>query len=210
MAGIFKAYDIRGICPSQLNEDLAYRIGAAAAEEMQAKNIVVGRDMRESGVGLAEALIRGITAAGVDVIDIGMCSTPMMNFAVGHWKCDGGVMVTASHNPSEYNGFKFCRADAVPMAYDTGISNIEKLSAADRREAPGEKGQVETREIGPDYRAHLMKFADGIKPLTVVIDTGNGVMGAFLPALFDKLPCELIKLYFEPDGTFPNHEANPL
>jgi phosphomannomutase len=210
MAGIFKAYDIRGTVPDQLNQDLAYKIGAAAAQVLEAKTVVVGRDMRPSGTDLAGALIRGLTDCGVKVVDIGMCSTPMLYFAVGHWKSDGGVMVTASHNPAEYNGFKFCKADAVPMAYDTGLDRIEKLVAGEASTTPGEKGSVEERDVGADYRAHLSKFADGIAPLTVVIDAGNGVMGAFLPALFEKLPCEIIKLYFEPDGTFPNHEANPL
>lgn len=211
MAGVFKAYDIRGTYPEPLDEELAYKIGAAAVRVVGASTVVVGRDMRASGEVLGEALIRGITDAGANVIDIGMSSTPMLYFAVGHWKADGGVMVTASHNPSEYNGFKFCKADAVPMAYDTGLAEIEKLVASSTTtEAPGQKGNVETRDVGPEYRAHLLKFADDIKPLTVVIDAGNGVMGAFLPALFDKLSCEVIQLYFEPDGTFPNHEANPL
>jgi phosphomannomutase len=210
MAGIFKAYDIRGTYPDQLDEDLAYRIGVSAVRVLQADSIVVGWDMRTSSPSISEALIRGITDAGADAVRIGMACTPMLYFAVGHLKAGAGIMVTASHNPSEYNGFKFCREEAIPVAYDTGLSQIEKLVQKDQTDFPGEKGEVSDVDIGPDYRAHLLKFADGIKPLTVVIDAGNGVMGAFLPALFEKLPCEVIKLYFEPDGTFPNHEANPL
>ncbi|MHC4870459.1 MAG: phosphomannomutase/phosphoglucomutase [Planctomycetota bacterium] len=210
MAGIFKAYDIRGTYPDQLNDELAYKIGLAFVKVVAADTVVVGRDMRESGIAVADSLIRGITDAGADVIDIGMCATPMLYFAVGHWKSSAGIMVTASHNPAEYNGFKFCKADAVPVAYDTGLNEVEKLVGGAQLESSGQKGSVEEMDIGPDYRAHILKYADGIKPLTVVVDSGNGVMGAFLPALFDKLPVELIKMYFEPDGTFPNHEANPL
>ncbi|MFH0911216.1 MAG: phosphomannomutase/phosphoglucomutase [Planctomycetota bacterium] len=210
MAGIFKAYDIRGVYPETLNEETARRIGAAAALVLKARTVVVGRDMRVSSPAIVEALTEGFTNAGVDVIRIGLSSTPMLYFAVGHWKAGGGVMVTASHNPAQYNGFKFCRAEAVPVSYDTGLAEIEKRVSSGRMSSSKRKGSVEEQEIGPDYRAHLLKFADGIKPLTVAIDTGNGVMGAFLPPLLDKLPCEVIRLYFEPDGTFPHHEANPL
>lgn len=210
MAGIFKAYDIRGTYPDQLNDELAYKIGLAGVKVLGSKTVVIGRDMRQSGISISESLIRAITDAGADVIDIGMCATPMLYFAVGHWKADAGIMITASHNPAEYNGFKFCKADAVPVAYDTGLKEVEALVNGSQLETSGQKGSVEERDIGPDYRAHLLKFADDIKPLTVVVDAGNGVMGEFLPALFDKFPVELIKMYFEPDGTFPNHEANPL
>lgn len=210
MAGIFKAYDIRGTYPDQLNEDIAYKIGYAAVSVLQAETIVVGRDMRESGVELSKALIRGINDAGANVIDIGMASTPMVYFGVVHWKACAGVQVTASHNPAEYNGFKFCGKMAVPVSFDTGLDQVEKLVKGNLPQQPGKTGGVETREIEADYRAHLLKFADEIKPLTAVVDAGNGVMGAFLPALFEKLPVDLIPLFFEPDGTFPNHEANPL
>ncbi len=208
--GVFKAYDIRGTYPQQIDEELFTQIGLAAVAVLKAKTVVVGRDMRESGPALAAAMIKGLTMAGADVIDIGMASTPMLYYATAFWKADAGVQITASHNPAEYNGCKWCRADAVPVAYDTGLKEMEKLIAADRLPTGGKVGSVEERDIQADYCAHLLKFSEGIKPLTVVVDAGNGVMGAFLPQLFEKLPCELIPMYFEPDGTFPNHEANPL
>ncbi len=210
MAGVFKAYDIRGRVPDDLDAAMVRKIGAATVRVLEAQTMVAGRDMRESSPRLAEAFVQGVTEAGAQVINIGLCSTPMLYFAVGHWKAGGGAMITASHNPSEFNGLKFCRAGAVPVAYDTGLAQIERLVQTDLTEAPGRHAEIEDRDVGPAYRAQLLKFADKIKPLTVVVDAGNGVMGAFLPALFDKLPCELIRLYFEPDGAFPNHEANPL
>lgn len=207
---VFKAYDIRGTYPDQIDEDLFTKIGLAAVKVLAAQTVVVGRDMRESSVPLTQALLKGLTQAGANVIDIGMSSTPMLYFATAFWKADAGVMVTASHNPAVYNGCKFCREEAIPVAYDTGISAIEKMIAAGSLSMSDHVGSVEERNIGSDYRAHLLKFADAIKPQTVAVDAGNGVMGAFLPKLFEKLPCELIPLYFEPDGNFPNHEANPL
>jgi len=207
---IFKAYDVRGTYPDQVNEDLFAKIGLAAVKVLKAGTVVVGRDMRESGVSLGEALIKGLTQAGANVIDIGMASTPMLNFATAFYKAGAGIQITASHNPAEYNGCKFCREDAIPVAYSTGMSEMEKLIESGSLTPAAKTGKVETRDISSDYRAHLLKFASQIKPQTVVVDAGNGVMGAFLPQLFSKLPCELIQLYFEPDGSFPNHEANPL
>ncbi|MBN2713840.1 MAG: phosphomannomutase/phosphoglucomutase, partial [Planctomycetes bacterium] len=207
---VFKAYDIRGTYPDQIDEELFTKIGLAAVKVLNAKTVVVGRDMRESGVSLSQALIKGLTQAGANVIDIGMASTPMVYFATAFWKADAGVQVTASHNPAQYNGAKFCRQEAIPVAYDTGLSEVEKLVNSGSLTPGNEEGSVEQREIGSEYLAHLLKFADQIKPLTAVVDAGNGVMGAFLPKLFAKLPCELISMYFEPDGNFPNHEANPL
>jgi phosphomannomutase len=208
--GVFKAYDIRGTVPDQINEELFKKIGLAAVKVLNAKQVVVGRDMRESSTPLGKALIKGLTQGGADVIDIGMSSTPMLYFATAFCKADGGIQITASHNPAEYNGCKFCREDAIPVAYDTGLGEIEKLVESGTLTPGDEEGSVETRDVGSDYRAHLLKFAGQIKPQTVIVDAGNGVMGAFVPPLFAKLPCELIRLYFEPDGTFPNHEANPL
>jgi phosphomannomutase len=146
----------------------------------------------------------------VDVIDIGMASTPMLYFATAYFKADAGVQITASHNPAEYNGCKWCREDAIPVAYDTGLSEMEKIVAKGSFTPAAKQGSVRTAEVSTEYRANLLKYAGSIKPLTVVVDAGNGVMGAFLPALFEKLPCEVIPMYFEPDGTFPNHEANPI
>lgn len=208
--GVFKAYDVRGTYPDQINETLFENIGLAAPQALKCRTVVVGRDMRESGVSLSQAMIRGLTKAGAGVIDIGMASTPMLYFATAFFKADAGVQITASHNPAIYNGCKWCREDAIPVAYDTGLAEIEKLVARNSLVSAATSGTVESREIESEYRANLLKYVDGIKPLTVVIDAGNGVMGAFLPPLFAKLPCEVIPLYFEPDGNFPNHEANPI
>lgn len=208
---IFKAYDIRGIYPEQLNEKAFHKIGMVAAEVLQCKTVVVGCDMRVSSPVLKIALIKGLTNAGVNVIDIGMVSTPMLYFAVTHFKTDAGMEITASHNPAEYNGIKFCRADAIPVAYDTGLEAMEqRFLAVESLRSATVLGTTSRKEITKEYISQLLKYADKISPLTVVVDTGNGVMGEFLPALFDKLPCELIPLYFAPDGTFPHHEANPL
>lgn len=207
--GIFKAYDVRGTYPEQVNEQLFEAIGQAAPQVLKCRTAVIGRDMRESGASLSQAMIRGLVKAGVDVIDIGMVSTPMLYYATAYYKADAGVQITASHNPAIYNGCKWCREDAVPVAYDTGLADMEKLVSKNAFTPAGKAGTVRSEDIAPEYRANLLKYADGIKPLTVAVDAGNGVMGAFLPALFNKLPCEVIPLYFEPDGNFPNHEANP-
>lgn len=207
---IFKAYDIRGTYPDQVNEALFEGIGQAAPQVLKCRTAVVGRDMRETGVPLSQAMIRGLTKAGTDVIDIGMASTPMVYFATAYLKADAGVQITASHNPAAYNGCKWCREDAIPVAYDTGLAEIEKIVAKKAFSHADRAGSVKTEDIYSEYRANLLKYAAGIKPLTVAVDAGNGVMGAFLPKLFEKLPCEIIPMYFEPDGTFPNHEANPI
>ena len=208
--GIFKAYDVRGTYPDQVNETLFENIGQAAAQVLKAKTAVVARDMRESGVTLSQAMIRGLTKQGVNVIDIGMASTPMLYFATAFLKADAGVQITASHNPAQYNGCKWCREDAIPVAYDSGLADMEKLVNRNAFTPAATQGTVRTEDVVTEYRANLMKYAGSIKPLTVVVDAGNGVMGAFLPKLFEKLPCEVIPMYFEPDGNFPNHEANPI
>ena len=208
--GIFKAYDVRGIYPDQVNEALFEAMGQAAPQVLKCKTAVVGRDMRDSGVPLAQAMIRGLTKQGVDVIDIGMTSTPMLYFATAYFKAEAGVQITASHNPAQYNGCKWCREDAIPVAYDSGLSDMEKLVNKNTFPPSDRTGTVRTEEVYLEYRANLLKYAGNIKSLTVAVDAGNGVMGAFLPKLFEKLPCEVIPMYFEPDGTFPNHEANPI
>lgn len=208
--GIFKAYDIRGTYPDQVNEALFEAIGQAAPQVLKCGTAVVGRDMRETGVPLSQAMIRGLTKAGVDVVDIGMASTPMLYFATAYLKADAGVQITASHNPAAYNGCKWCREDAIPVAYDTGLAEIEKIVVKKAFSHADRAGSVKSEDVYSEYRANLLKYAAGIKPLTVAVDAGNGVMGAFLPKLFEKLPCEIIPMYFEPDGTFPNHEANPI
>ena len=208
--GIFKAYDVRGLYPEQVNEPLFEAIGQAAPQVLRCKNAVVSRDMRESGVTLAQAMIRGLTKEGVDVFDIGMASTPMLYFATAYLKAGAGVQITASHNPAAYNGCKWCREDAIPVAYDSGLADMEKLVNKNAFTPSDKHGSVKTEDIYSEYRANLLKYAGSIKPLTVVVDAGNGVMGGFLTKLFEKLPCEVIPMYFEPDGNFPNHEANPI
>ncbi|MDR3077380.1 MAG: phosphomannomutase/phosphoglucomutase [Planctomycetota bacterium] len=207
---VFKAYDVRGTYPDQVNESLFEAIGEAAPLVLKCKSAVVGRDMRESGEALSQAMIRGLVKAGVDVIDIGMASTPMVYFATAFFKAGAGVQITASHNPAAYNGCKWCREEAIPVAYDSGLAEMEKLAARKVFTTADKPGAVSSADVSSEYRANLLKYAAGIKPLTIVVDAGNGVMGNFLPKLFEKLPCELIPMYFEPDGSFPNHEANPI
>lgn len=207
---IFKTYDIRGTYPDQINEQMFERLGQAAAATLHCATCVVGRDVRTSSGPLQKALIRGLRRAGVHVIDIGMVSTPMMYYAVSHLHADAGAQITASHNPVLYNGCKWCRAGAVPVSLETGLAEMEQCMERGMLPAADCPGTLEEQDVGPAYRANLLKYADGIDPLTIVVDAGNGVMGSFLPPLFSRLPCEVIPLYFEPDGSFPNHEANPL
>jgi len=211
MAGIFKAYDIRGLYPDQLDEALATRIGLAAGRFFKGKVIVVGRDMRSSGPALARAVIDGLTSAGKDVIDIGAVTSPMVTFAVAHFGYDGGIMVTASHNPAKYNGIKLCEKGAEPVSYDTGINQIEALATGDADiPTADEPGKVTRRDVLPDYLDHLTGLAGDIHGLKLVIDAGNGMAGYLVPPLFERIDCEVVPLYFDLDGSFPNHEANPL
>ncbi|MCX7934695.1 MAG: phosphomannomutase/phosphoglucomutase [Planctomycetota bacterium] len=208
--GVFKAYDVRGIYPQEIDEALFTKIGQAAVKVLKAKTMVVGRDARLSSPSLAQAMIAGICSAGADVIDIGMASTPMLYLATAILRADAGVQITASHNPGRYNGCKWCRADAVPVSYETGLADMEKAVVSGSLPVAAAAGKVRQQDIGEEYRRRLLGFASGIGRLRVVIDAGNGVMGAFLPPLLAKLPCDVIPLYFQPDGNFPNHEANPL
>jgi phosphomannomutase len=212
---IFKGYDVRGTYPEQLNEAHARRIGYALVQFLRhqrpgIKNIVVGRDMRTSSLSLSQALMEGITSCGVNVVDIGVVSTETTYFAVANYGYDGSVMVTASHNPARYNGFKLCREKAIPIGSETGLLRIKELSMQPPPMRVEHRGRVVLREVLPDYKAHIQKFARDLKPLKVVVDAGNGMAGKMVPLVFEGLPCELIPLYFELDGTFPNHEANPL
>lgn len=212
---IFKSYDIRGKYPTELNETTAHKIGASIAqffkeEEPDVKNIVVGRDMRTSSRSLANALIEGLCTAGLNVVNLGVVSTEMMYFAVGHYQYDGGVMVTASHNPAEYNGFKICRKDAVPVGFETGIERISKLTSQYHPPRGEQLGKVILRDIFGDYKKHVLKFASNLRHLRIVVDAGNGMAGKTIPVVCEGLPMEIIPLYFELDGTFPNHEPNPL
>ena len=213
MAGIFKAYDIRGTYPDQLDERLAGRIGAAAVDVLAAKRLVLGRDMRQSGPALRAAMVEGIVQRGCDVIDIGECSTPMTYWAVNQLEADGAIMITASHNPAGYNGCKLSGRGATPISYDTGIAEIERralAATAGPEDGGSRRGTVSARDLLPEYQSWLLGLAGPIKPFKIVIDTGNGMMGAMLPGLLGQLPCKIIPLYFEVDGSFPNHEPNPL
>lgn len=217
MAGIFKAYDIRGTYPDQVNEDIAYRVGYHFRDLLDEEDlargpvIVVSRDMRAHSEPLATALKRGLRARGVAVIDIGLADTPLNYFATGFLKASGGIQVTASHNPAEYNGFKMSRRDAIPVSRDTGIARLEELVS----ESPvtGEEPLVageEHRDVFAAYSEHVLSFLEGVEPrLKLAADAANG-MGTIYRPIIEKMNVDLVPLYFELDGTFPNHEANPL
>jgi len=209
---IFKAYDIRGIYGETLTDEIAYRIGRAAAQYLNVPEIAVGRDMRLSSPQLAAALIRGITDQGVNAIELGMTTTDELYFAVGKFNYPAGAMITASHNPGKYNGVKFCRAQAFPISLDTGLGDIRDLAISGNFTEPAHKGQATQRDVTDDYVQHALSFIDvsKVKPLKVVVDAGNGMAGMILPRVFQHLPCTLIPLYFELDGNFPNHPASPI
>jgi phosphomannomutase len=211
---VFKAYDVRGIYPMELDEDGAYAIGRAYVEQFEPRRVAVGRDMRISSPSMAAAFIRGTAEAGADVLDLGLVGTEMVYFAVGELELDGGVAVTASHNPKEYTGMKIVRRGALPVGGDSGLLDIrDRAVRALESDAPGGSlGQVHEYDIWPAYVERVLSFIDmsEIKPLRVVIDAANGMAGAMLPPVLERLPIEAVRHYFEPDGTFPNHEPNPL
>jgi phosphomannomutase len=209
---VFKAYDVRGIYPSELDEAGAYAIGRAYVEQFEPKRIAVGRDMRPSSPALAEAAIRGAASAGAEVLSIGMVGTEMLYFAVGHLGLDGGVMVTASHNPKEYNGLKVVRRGALPVGGDSGLLEIrDRALRLDGSEDPNPPAAKEV-DIYPPFVDKVLSFIDvaAVQPLRAVIDAGNGMAGAMLPPILDSLPVRPERCFFEPDGTFPNHSPNPL
>jgi phosphomannomutase len=209
LSGIFKAYDIRGLYPEQLDEDAARRIGAAFGRFAEADRIVVGRDMRESSPALSRAFIEGATGAGVSVLDVGLVSTDGLYFASGLLDLPG-AMFTASHNPARYNGLKLCRRKAAPIGADSGLVEIMRLAEQDP--PTGSDASVEERDLLEDYARHCRSFVDvdALRPLKVAIDAGNGMAGKTVPAVLGPLPFEIVPLYFELDGTFPNHPANPI
>jgi phosphomannomutase len=210
--GIFKAYDVRGVYPGEINEGTARAIGAAFVAYLNAKRVAVGRDMRVSSPDLATAFIDGATSQGADVADYGMIPTDMLYFAVARDDHDGGVEITASHNPKQYNGMKMVRREAFPLSGDEGISEIREMIASDSIPAPRRRGAVTTKNAIEAYIAHVMSFIDPsiVRPFNVVLDAGSGMAGLIAPRLFDRLPCRTTRLCFEIDGRFPNHEANPL
>jgi phosphomannomutase len=210
---IFKAYDIRGTYPGEVNEDAARAIGAAFVAYLRAKRIAVGRDMRLSSPTLAAAFEEGATSQGADVVDYGMIATDMLYFAVARDRHDGGVQITASHNPKQYNGIKMVRQEAIPLSGDAGISDIRDMISHGRIPvAARQTGRVTSQDALDAYVAHVMSFIDPsvIRPFKVVLDAGSGMAGLVAPRLFDRLPCRTTRLCFEIDGRFPNHEANPL
>ncbi|HEX9917261.1 MAG TPA: phosphomannomutase/phosphoglucomutase [candidate division Zixibacteria bacterium] len=209
---IFKSYDIRGIYPQQLNEDIAYKLGRALVEYLRPQTVAVGRDVRLSSESLACATIKGITEEGAEVIDIGLCSTDGLYFAVGNFKYDGGVMITASHNPPEYNGMKVCKKDAVPLSGQEGLDKIKELVLGNSFPTVKKTGKITRRDIDQDYTSHTLSFVDKgeLKPFKIVIDAGNGIAGKIVPQVFRELPCKVIPLFFDLDGTFPNHLPNPI
>ena len=210
---IFKAYDIRGTYPDQVNEEAARAIGAAFVAYLKATRIAVGRDMRLSSPSVAQAFIDGATSQGCDVVDYGMIATDMLYFAVARDGHDGGVMVTASHNPKQYNGMKMVRREASPLSGEEGISDIrEMISTGTTPPTAAVRGSVTTANTLDAYIDHVMGFIDPsvIKPFNVVLDAGSGMGGLVAPRLFEQLPCRTTRLCFDIDGRFPNHEANPL
>ncbi|MFD3337241.1 phosphomannomutase/phosphoglucomutase [Streptomyces sp. NPDC058700] len=215
LSQIVKAYDVRGVVPDQWDEDLAELFGAAFVRVTDADAIVIGHDMRPSSPGLADAFARGAARLGADVTLIGLCSTDQLYFASGSLGLPG-AMFTASHNPAQYNGIKMCRAGAAPVGQDTGLAEIRELaerwSETGAPEAAATPGTVSRQDTLADYAAHLKALVDltTIRPLKVVVDAGNGMGGHTVPTVFDGLPLDVVPMYFELDGTFPNHEANPL
>ncbi len=208
----FKAYDIRGQIPNQLNPDIAYRIGNATVEFLGAKKIVLGRDMRLSSAELTDAVAKGLVEAGVEVLDIGLCGTEMVYFATMHLGADGGIMVTASHNPADYNGLKLVREEARPISADTGLADIRLLAERDERFAADTAGSRRQVGIFDEYIRHMLGYVDveKLKPLKLVFNAGNGCAGIAIDGLERHLPFELVKVNNEPDGTFPNGIPNPM
>jgi len=211
---VFKAYDVRGIYPRELDEDGAYRIGRAFVEVFETKRIAVGHDMRVTSPSMAEAVIRGASEAGADVLELGLVGTEMLYFAVGELGLDGGVAVTASHNPKEYTGLKIVRAGALPVGGESGLLEIRDRAMALADTSQGlTPGHVERYDIWEQYVDRVLSFVDleAIEPLKIVIDAGNGMAGVMLPPVLERLPqLEAVRCFFEPDGTFPNHAPNPL
>ncbi|MFK7978033.1 MAG: phosphomannomutase [Halioglobus sp.] len=208
----FKAYDIRGRVPDQLNEDIAYRIGRAFAEVVKPKQVVVGHDIRLSSESIKAAVTEGLLKQGVDVYDIGLCGTEEIYFATSHAGMDGGIAVTASHNPKDYNGMKFVREESKPISGDTGLFDIKALAEQDDFQSAPQKGVLHSLDTSAAYVEHLLSYVDvgALKPLKIVVDAGNGGAGRVVDLLEKHLPFEFIKLHHEPDGNFPNGVPNPL
>ncbi len=209
----FKAYDARGKVPTELNEEIAYRIGRGYAEFIKPKQVAVGRDVRLSSEALFAALCEGLTDSGVDVLDLGLCGTEQVYFAAFHLKLDGGIMITASHNPIDYNGLKFVRECAKPLSADSGLKDIQRIAEEETFSEASHKGNITSVDLSAAYVDHLLGYlgnADALKPLKIVVNAGNGMAGATVDLLEQRLPFEFIKIQHEPDGNFPNGIPNPL
>jgi len=208
---VFKAYDVRGVHGTEIDEDGAYRVGRAYAEQFEPRTVAVGRDMRVSSPTMAAAVIEGLADGGADVIDIGMVGTEMLYYAVGEGGLDGGICVTASHNPKEFTGMKIVRRGALPVGGESGLLDVRDRALGEFRGAT-QKGTVSTRDVWPGFVEKVLSFVDlaAIRPLRIVIDAANGMAGAMLPPVLEHLPIDVVRCSFEPDGTFPSHEPNPL
>jgi len=208
---VFKAYDIRGIYPTEIDEDGAYAVGRAYVEQFEPKRIAVGYDMRTSSPSMAGAVMHGATDGGAEVVDIGRIGTEMLYYAVGALGLDGGITVTASHNPKEYTGMKIVRRGARPVGVDSGLLDVKARAEAGFPETSPRAG-VRYEDVALGWAERVLAFVDpaAMKPLDVVVDAGNGMAGAMLPPILDRLPIRAVRCFFEPDGTFPNHEPNPL
>jgi phosphomannomutase len=213
LSAIVKAYDIRGVVGEQLNADLVRDFGAAFALLIKPESpaVVIGHDMRESSPGLAQAFADGVTSQGLDVVSIGLASTDQLYFASGSLNL-AGAQFTASHNPAKYNGIKMCRAGAAPVGQDSGLAELRDTVEQGVPAFEGQPGSVSERDVLADYAAYLRGLVDlsGSRPLKIVVDAGNGMGGHTVPTVFEGLPIDVVPMYFELDGSFPNHEANPL
>ena len=209
----FKAYDARGKVPSELNEEITYRVGRAYAEFIKPDRVAVGRDVRLSSEALFAALCNGLTDSGVDVLDLGLCGTEQVYFAAFHLQLGGGIMITASHNPVDYNGLKFVRESAKPLSADSGLVDIRRIAEEESFGPATRKGSITPTDLSGDYVDHLLGYiadVDKLKPLKIVVNAGNGMAGPVIDLLEKRLPFEFIKIQHEPDGNFPNGIPNPL
>jgi phosphomannomutase len=208
----FKAYDVRGIYPEEIDDEGAYAIGRAFVQQFEPRRIAVGRDMRLSSPAVAEAVVRGATEEGAEVLDLGLVGTEMVYFAVGELELDGGIMVTASHNPKEYTGMKIVRRGALPVGGESGLLDVRDKAVAVVDRLGGGEDRASAYDIWPAYVDRVLSFIDvsAVAPLRVVIDAANGMAGAMLPPVLARLPVSAVQCYFDPDGSFPNHEPNPL
>jgi phosphomannomutase len=209
---VFKAYDVRGIYPSQLDEDGAYRVARAYTEHFEPRSVAIGRDMRLSSPSMQAAATEGVADGGADVVELGLVGTEMLYHAVAELSLDGGICVTASHNPGEYTGMKIVRRGALPVGGDSGLAEI-RVRAEAGFEPSSRRGTIRSENVLPSFVAKVLSFVDPatIRPLRVVIDAANGMAGVMLPPVLDQLPqLDVVRCYFEPDGSFPNHEPNPL